>query len=552
MCRSLTTPAVILLIACTTVLPACKKNSPGTGADNPNPGTTPPAAVNSDYLFFAHLNAKDIRESQLVAEIKEAFVKAGGMAEWDRAESEVASVLGGVKPTEIDSVTLCVTEFSSRGEPGVVMIVKANKPLVKASVFGLGPQAKSDARGFYSVRGMWAQIHFPDDKTLVLLHPDVADKYLDGYAKDRAGWPMTAEMTKAAAGHTLFAVAQLTKLPSKVADKLGGPVGQVAGPFLSARTVTVIGDLKGKEISVAARVAFADAATAAKAKETATGVIAMGTKFNEESMNGKKATENAWASPVLKEALRSLKEAKVDVTGSDLTVSGNYKAEFDIGPIVQEAVKQVRASALRMTALNNLKQIGLGVHIYADANNSQLLVHGIGPKGAPLKNATEKPLLSWRVALLPYIEQNALYKEFKLDEPWDSEHNKKLIAKMPKIYAPVAKPGKEGYTHLQMVIGPNAMQPAQFNIVNVPDGLSNTIAVVEASEPVIWTKPDDVMLPGKELPKDFRKKFGGQFPKGFNVLMWDGSTRFVYDSVSDQTLARAIDPKDGLPLGDDW
>jgi hypothetical protein len=550
--RSLITPAAILLIACTVVLPACKKNSPSTGEDNPNPGTAPSAGVNSDYLFFAHLNAKDIRESKLVTEIKDAFVKAGGMAEWDRAEGEVASVLGGVKPTEIDSATVCVTEFSSRGEPGFVMIVKANKPLVKASVFGLGPQAKADNRGFYSVRGIGALIHFPDDKTLAILHPDVADKYLDGYAKDRAGWPMTAELTKAAAGHTLFAVAQLGKLPSKVADNLDGPLGDVAGPFLSARTVTVIGDLKGKEISVAARVAFADAATADKAKERATGLIATGVKFIEEAMNGKKAAENAWGRPVLKEALRSLTEAKVEVTGSELTVSGNYKADFDIGPIVQEAVKQMRAAALRMTAANNLKQIGLAMHNYASANNSQIPVHGIGPKAAPLKNATEKPLLSWRVAILPYVEQNALYKEFKLDEPWDSDHNKKLMAKMPKIYAPVAKPGKEGYTHLQMVIGPNAMQPAEFNIGNIPDGTSNTIAVVEASEPVIWTKPDDVMLPGKELPKDLRKKFGGQFPKGFNVLLWDGSVRFVSDSISDQTLARAIDPKDGSPLGDDW
>jgi prepilin-type processing-associated H-X9-DG protein len=76
--------------------------------------------------------------------------------------------------------------------------------------------------------------------------------------------------------------------------------------------------------------------------------------------------------------------------------------------------------------------------------------------------------------------------------------------------------------------------------------------VVEATEPVIWTKPDDVMLPGKELPKDFRKRFGGLYPGGFNVVMWDGSVRFVADSVSDRTLGLMVDPRDGQPVPSDW
>ena len=60
------------------------------------------------------------------------------------------------------------------------------------------------------------------------------------------------------------------------------------------------------------------------------------------------------------------------------------------------------------------------------------------------------------------------------------------------------------------------------------------------------------MLPGKELPKDFRKKFGGQFPGGFNVLLWDGSVRFIPDTVSDRTLGLVLDPKDGNVIPSDW
>ncbi len=73
-----------------------------------------------------------------------------------------------------------------------------------------------------------------------------------------------------------------------------------------------------------------------------------------------------------------------------------------------------------------MKQFGLALHNYYDTN------HCLPP--APLVDAKGKPLLSWRVAILPFLEQDNLYRQFKLDEPWDSEHNKKLISKMPKIY----------------------------------------------------------------------------------------------------------------------
>src|SRR5438093_7201056 len=82
----------------------------------------------------------------------------------------------------------------------------------------------------------------------------------------------------------------------------------------------------------------------------------------------------------------------------------------------------------RQTSVNNLKQLALAMHNYHDT-------YGHLPPAA-LKNKKGKPLLSWRVALLPFVEEDKLYKEFRLDEPWDSAHNKKLLAKMPKLFAP--------------------------------------------------------------------------------------------------------------------
>ncbi len=542
-------PAV-LLVACLAVLPACKKNKPSSdsGSGDSTPGPTPSAVGSSEYVLFAHLNAKAIRDSAVFAEVKEAFAKAGGMAEWDQVERDVAGKIGGIKPTDVDSVTVCVTEVPPRDVPKFVLILTANKVIDKASVFGLGPQAKPDARGFYTSRGAPGSFHFPDDKSLVMLHPDLAQRYLDGYAKNRTGWPMNADTTRAAAGHTLYAVLHLDKVPR---DLINGPEAKEFAPLLAARKVTLTADLKGKELSVAARAAFADASAAGRARESVQKAIGLAVSAVEMVMSGKGPPELAGFTPAVKEAHRALKEAKVEVSGSDLVIAGSYKADFDIGSMVVEAVKKIQGSATRMTAQNNLKQIGLALHNYASSYN-RVPILGVGANGAILRNATDKPLLSWRVAMLPYVEQENLYKQFRLNEPWDSEHNKKLIPLMPKIYAPT-NPGNAGYTHLQMVVGPNAMQPPSAAFPgSFPDGMSNTIAVVEAADLVIWTKPDDVMLPGNTMPKDFKKKFGGQFPNGFNVLLWDGFVKFVPDTVSERTLSLLLNPRDGQVIPNDW
>jgi WD40 repeat protein len=218
----------------------------------------------------------------------------------------------------------------------------------------------------------------------------------------------------------------------------------------------------------------------------------------------------------------------------------------------QQVSDQIEEDIKRTKAQNNLNELTLALHNY-ESVYKRLPIFATGSQGLPVKDLEEKPLLSWRVALLPYLDERELFEQFHLDEPWDSEHNKKLIPRMPKLFQSQTKPGKDAFTHLQMVIGPNAMTPSNRGIFSIVDGTSNTIAVVEAAEPVIWTKPADVMLAAGEAPqKDLRAKFGGQFTGGFFVSMWDGTIHFVEDSVSDRTLADAMNPADGKALGSDW
>jgi hypothetical protein len=149
-----------------------------------------------------------------------------------------------------------------------------------------------------------------------------------------------------------------------------------------------------------------------------------------------------------------------------------------------------------------------------------------------------KPLLSWRVQILPFLEEEKLYSQFNRMEPWDSEHNKKLLDKMPKIFAPVTGKLKEkNTTHYKMIDGGGALLDGikKVTIKDVTDGTANTIMIVEAKEAVPWTKPEDVTYdPKKPLPK-----LGGLFKDGFHAAFADGSVRFIKKDT-DEKLLRAL------------
>jgi RNA polymerase sigma factor (sigma-70 family) len=148
----------------------------------------------------------------------------------------------------------------------------------------------------------------------------------------------------------------------------------------------------------------------------------------------------------------------------------------------------------------------------------------------------DKALLSWRVALLPYLDEEALYKEFRLDEPWDSEHNKKLLDKMPSIY------GDEGNeTAYQVFVGPDAafddfLGSKPRKLSDITDGESRTILLAVGARRVPWTKPADLRyLSDKPLPK-----LGGQFKEGFHVAVADGSVFFVPSKFNEKALRAFI------------
>ncbi len=200
-----------------------------------------------------------------------------------------------------------------------------------------------------------------------------------------------------------------------------------------------------------------------------------------------------------------------------------------------------------MSSGNNLRQLVIAIHDYEEE-------HGHLPPHAICDEAG-RPLLSWRVLILPYVEQHSLFKEFRLNEPWDSPHNFNLLDRMPKIYAPVGRGDFPPHcTFYQGFVGPGtAFEPRfakrlKLAHFGVGDGQKNTILLAEAGEAVPWTKPADLIYePGRPLPAlgGLFKERTGIFDEpmkkpGFNVASAWGQVYFIPLERFDAEVLRGL------------
>jgi uncharacterized protein (TIGR03067 family) len=214
------------------------------------------------------------------------------------------------------------------------------------------------------------------------------------------------------------------------------------------------------------------------------------------------------------------------------------KLPTDAKPAAPEVVDKLVSS-------NNLKQVGLAIMNFDSANGAL--------PARVLYDKADKPGLSWRVSILPYLEEDALYNQFKLDEPWDSPNNKPLIAKIPKVYSKPGGDASKGETFIKVFHGPtgifsnnqisgmiktNRTTWSVASLTSSPRGTSNIIFCAEAGDPVIWTKPDDFEYdPKKPLPN-----LKGIYDGGFHALMGDGRVVFIPIDFKQSALRASIDP----------
>ena len=192
---------------------------------------------------------------------------------------------------------------------------------------------------------------------------------------------------------------------------------------------------------------------------------------------------------------------------------------------------------------NKIRQIALAVLNFESAFRRF-------PSDTPTLNAEAKdlkPRLSWRVHLLPFVEQNNLYEQFKLEEPWDSPHNKKLIAKMPKIFRSPASRAAPGMTTYRGIGGANGVfaskRRGQVGFRSIRDGASNTILALECPDEmaVPWTKP------GTDLDHDTLEfiKLLPTYRSGVNTVFCDGSSRLIPSNCTQRDFSSMMQMNDG-------
>jgi hypothetical protein len=217
-------------------------------------------------------------------------------------------------------------------------------------------------------------------------------------------------------------------------------------------------------------------------------------------------------------------------------------------------------------SVNNLKQIGLAMHNFHDVYKSFPPAVIFGPDG--------KPWHSWRVLILPFVEQAQLYGRYRFDEPWDGPHNKELLREMPAIYHdPVYSGAQDTFTHYAAITGPGTAFPleprkptaygstrgltaAMAGFRNFLDGTSNILLVgsVSPERKIPWMKPEDVTwndnFPGMGQPGGFAAPYKARGHAVGIFLRGDGSVTAIRDDVSPADWRNLWQVADGHPLGE--
>jgi type II secretory pathway pseudopilin PulG len=474
-------------------------------------------------------------------------VLTGPDAEWMPTEIITAAGMkqAGIDPLKVKEAVVLFASPTSGTEPDFAAVLRFSEPYSKAAVTAALPPGKETSIDGKTVvellapRATW--LYLPDDKTIVIGMAPLVQKMLA--AKD-ADSPLIGLLKKVDVSSHLTAVfsidavrpimkqavAEVPPVPPPFQDFLKLPdllsailvrvnVGENFNANLTLRSVD---ETSAQETERIVKFGLAMAQQAVMVQIAATG---------GQSTDPVEQASAKYATRMVNQMFARVKPVR---RGQNLSFSVEANSGVaSIGVLtglLLPAMQAARGAAVRVQSMNNMKQIGLAMLSFESANN-RLPARAIFDKKG-------KPLLSWRVQILPFLEQNNLLQQFHLDEPWDSEHNKALISQMPLVYAKPNRPN-DGKTAFQVPVGKGlAFEGAKgLRLPDFTDGTSNTILLVEVNDDraVEWTKPDDLEV---DLSKPL-DGLGDAEPNGFAVLLADGSTRTLSKSI-DSTVLKAL------------
>ncbi|MDR1479262.1 MAG: DUF1559 domain-containing protein [Planctomycetaceae bacterium] len=256
--------------------------------------------------------------------------------------------------------------------------------------------------------------------------------------------------------------------------------------------------------------------------------------FNEEQIARMKEVEKKIPN-ILKLNLRNHR-ILYSLTEKKITESNSLLAEsYAYGIFVAEKVVR------KIMIGQKISQIVIAMQNYHDAKGKFPPLYTV--------NAEGKPLHSWRVLLLPYLEQGDLHKQIKLDEPWDSEHNKQFHNAFVVVYqdANYKLPDQTKKCRFSVIVGSPMNVKVEPTFADIRDGTSNTVAVVELREPFCWMDPlADITLEEFSKPLDGENvTIGNPEGKEITIGMWDGSTKKLPLTTKPETLKAIATPNGG-------
>ncbi len=582
--------------------------SPNAFAAEPKSGVE--SVLTPETIGFLHVRIQDVWDSPGLAFYRKMLASLGA--------DEVKAFNGkfAPNPLQFETVTVVMPSVNVRmalpdGRPvgeSMLWVVTTKKPIDRVDLvksLGLEARTKSHRGSDYLFEeSRWAGLIQLDATTLVVGSEDSIIRLIEQRESTKG---TDSQLAKIFAGQASKHSAMLAVNPTALAtpEILKG-VPDALAPLLKASVAWAALELK-KETHLSLNIEFATAeqmAAGEKAVEAvrtmAQGLIALG--MREMQSEETKATKRPLMSlldmpshftPMLgKAALKylesTLKALTIETKENTLRIGANLSEFFP-----------ANADALAIMTFAAVADVGAGSYYfsyqYPGGPNEEIPYYikekfnrvsaaleayqkdkGTFPPAA-IYDKNGKPLLSWRVLILPYMEQRPgdlpqigngpfgyveksvgpvikdapdrqnlktfedLYKQFKLDEPWDSLNNKKLIERMPQMYridfaATNYRMQNNWKTGMQVFTGPGTLFPGQNAVSKgqVKDGLESTIAVVFRDDPlsaVPWTKPADIPFSAdKRLPKLFSIPPGSQggkppAPKGVFVIMADGQSR---------------------------
>ncbi len=457
----------------------------------------------------------------------------------------------GTRLTDLRQITMILPEPAVPIGPREVVVFHCLKPLPAKFMqeeFANATVKDYEGRKMYLPRPPQTSVALAyDDRTLVTAGSEAS---LVGYMSGKRGvlpkWLPAKAWDSFRGDHFVVAADAATmRREMKWIPERAGPMMTLA-PFspLWEETAWLAGGARlDDRLAVHASLGAKDADAAVRVHGTleAMKTLAQNTAKNTRTqVQAMPERERPAALTALDAADRLLANLKIHQEGDGVRLETSVEVRKELLDTFVQSIIAARAAAMRAQSMNNLKQLAIAMHNYADSYKHFPPAVLYGPDG--------KTPYSWRVALLPYLERKDLYDQYRFDEPWDGPNNGKLLDKIPAMFRSPTEPANSTSAAYFALVGPRSVFGSKegTSFSEIIDGTSNTIMLVEAKRDIPWTKPEDIPFdPDKPVPQ-----LGGFSTGTFLAALCDASVRSFRSDMPQDILRLLIMKDDNQPT--DW